>query len=129
MTLLLGARRDEAELARLSGLRAARLRAVLGEVERHFAEPDFTAGTAGAALGLAERTVHDLLHGTGTSFTERVLELRLQRALTMLAGGTTLRVSQVAYACGFGTVAHFNRAFRRRFGATPTAARSFEAER
>jgi AraC-like DNA-binding protein len=129
MTLLLGARRDEAGLARLGGLRAARLRAVLGEIERHFAEPDFTAGTAGAALGLAERTVHDLLHGTGTSFTERVLELRLQRALTMLAGGTTLRVSQVAYACGFGTVAHFTRAFRRRFGATPTAARSFEAER
>jgi transcriptional regulator GlxA family with amidase domain len=98
---------------------------VLGEIDRHFGEPDFTARAAGAAVGLAERTVHDLLHETGVSFAERVLELRLQRALAMLESGTTLRVSQVAYACGFGTVAHFNRSFRRRFGETPTAARSF----
>jgi AraC-like DNA-binding protein len=129
MALLLGARRDDAQLAQMGGLRAARLRAVLSEIERHFAEPDFTAAAAGAAVGLAERTVHDLLHETGTSFSERVLELRLQFALAMLASGTTLRVSQVAYACGFGTVAHFNRTFRRRFGETPTAARAFGAER
>lgn len=125
ISLLLGARGDEAELARLGGLRAARLRAVLGEIDAHFTEPGFTVEMVAAALGLAERTVQDLLHETGTSFSERVLELRLQRARAMLAGGSILRVSQVAYACGFGTVAHFNRCFRRRFGETPTAARSF----
>ncbi len=129
MVLLLGARRDEAELARLGGLRAARLRAVLGEIDRHFCEPGFAARAAGAPLGLAERTVQDLLHETGVSFSERVLELRLQRALAMLASGTPLRVSQIAYECGFGTVAYFNRCFRRRFGETPTAARSFDLER
>ena len=129
MALLLGPRRDEAELARLGGLRAVRLRAVLHEIEKHFAEPGFTAQSAGAAVGLAERTVQDLLHETGMSFSERVLELRLQDARAMLAGGAPLRVSQIAYACGFGSVAYFNRCFRRRFGETPTAARSLGSAR
>ncbi len=125
VALVLGAGRDDGELARQRGLRAARLRGVLAEIDRHFLDPRFAAVDAGAAVGIAERTVHDLLQETGSSFSERVLELRLQRAFALLSRrGETRQVSQIAYACGFNSVAHFNRCFRRRFGATPTAARS-----
>jgi AraC-like DNA-binding protein len=31
-----------------------------------------------------------------------------------------LKVSEIAYACGFNEVSYFNRCFRRRFGASPT---------
>ncbi|MBI4921555.1 MAG: AraC family transcriptional regulator [Devosia nanyangense] len=124
VALMLGARRDDAEVARLGGLRAARLRAVLAEIETHFAEPGFTARAVGARLRLAERTVQDLLHETGVSFSERALELRLQKALAMLSSSDEPhQVSQIAYACGFNSVAYFNRCFRRRFGETPTQAR------
>lgn len=124
VALMLGAQRDEAEVARLGGLRAARLRAVLAEIDRHFAEPDFSGAAAGAGIGISERTVQDLLQETGVGFSSRVLELRLQRALTLLASADEpRRVSQIAYACGFNSVAHFNRCFRRRFGETPTQAR------
>ena len=32
----------------------------------------------------------------------------------------TLKISDIAYACGFNEVSYFNRCFRRRFGASPT---------
>jgi AraC-like DNA-binding protein len=31
-----------------------------------------------------------------------------------------LKVSEIAYACGFNEISYFNQAFRRRFGASPT---------
>jgi AraC-like DNA-binding protein len=30
-----------------------------------------------------------------------------------------LKISDIAYACGFNEVSYFNRCFRRRFGSTP----------
>lgn len=57
-----------------------------------------------------------------------IRERRLKRAMRMLAqtpraGGT---VSDIAYLCGFRSEAHFSKAFRARFGMTPSQAR-FEA--
>jgi AraC-like DNA-binding protein len=68
-------------------------------------------------LGLSRTSDRD----TGASFTDRVLELRLQKARAMLADPRhdRLRVSEIAYACGFNDISYFNRSFRRRFGASP----------
>jgi AraC-like DNA-binding protein len=54
-----------------------------------------------------------------------VLEHRLVHAHRTLksprfAGHT---VSAIAFAAGFGDLSHFNRSFRRRFGASPTEVR------
>jgi AraC-like DNA-binding protein len=106
-------------------LRAARLYAVLAEIKAGFADQQFSPGQVAGRLGLSERYVQDLLHQTGLHFTERVLELRLQRARNMLASDRHrhLRVIEIAYACGFGDISYFNRCFRRRFGASPTGLR------
>ena len=121
-TLCLGAEGDTAEIAKLRGLRAARLQAVLAEIRAGFAEPPFSAAHVAAHLGLSERYVQDLLQETGRTFSERVLELRLQKARTMLADRAYdgLKIGDLAYACGFNEVPYFNRCFRRRFGASPT---------
>ena len=73
-------------------------------------------------VGLSERYVQDLLYEAGASFTERVLELRLQMARAMLADRRhdRLKISDIAYECGFDSLSYFNRCFRRRFGASPT---------
>ncbi len=65
--------------------------------------------------------MQDLLHDTEHSFTERVLEHRLQRARAMLANPRQddVKISDIAYAAGFNEISHFNRCFRRRFGASP----------
>ena len=122
VALALGAGRDASELARLRGRRAALLREIVAEIKASFADEAFSTERVARKLGLSARTVQDLLHGSGASFSERVLELRLQRARAMLASPRydSLKVIEIAHACGFNEVSYFNRCFRRRFGDTPT---------
>jgi AraC-like DNA-binding protein len=113
---------DRQEVARLRGLRAARLQEILLEIKNHFAQPDFTAEGVAARLGLSASYIQKILHESGRTFTERVIELRLRKAAAMLADAryNRLKVSDIALACGFNEISHFNHCFRRRFGATPT---------
>jgi len=122
VALGIGATREAAELAQTRGVRAARVREILSQIKSGFAEPSFSPGTVAANLRLSPRYLQDLLQDTGESFTERVLEMRLQKARRMLVlpVNDRLTVSDIAYACGFNEVSYFNRRFRRRFGAPPS---------
>jgi len=124
--LVLGTEGDSAVLARMRGLRRARMREVLAAIRHGYASPDFTASTVAARLGLSRRYVQDLLQETGCSFSERVTELRLQRARSMLGSArfAKLRITDIALASGFSDISYFNRCFRRRFGMPPGDARS-----
>lgn len=128
--LCLGAGGDAAEIANLRGVRAARLQLVLAEIRDKFADPGFSAEQVARKLGLSPRRVQGLLQETGASFTERVLELRLQRSRSMLARPRhdALKVSQIAHASGFNDISYFNRCFRRRFGASPTQYRNADSD-
>ena len=128
LALTLGAGRDTTEVAGLRGLRAARLREIHAEIRANFAHPAFSPHRLAQKLGLSLRYVQALLHETGASFTERVLELRLQKARTMLMSHQNgrLKVSAIAYSCGFNEISYFNQAFRRRFGDSPTQFRGRE---
>ena len=120
--LALGAKGDAAEIASLRGLRAARASSILAEIRTGFADPAFSPRNVAAKLGLTTNYLQKLLHETGVSFTERTLELRLQKARAMLAdpGHQGKRIGEISYLCGFNEVSYFNRCFRRRFGASPT---------
>jgi transcriptional regulator GlxA family with amidase domain len=122
VVLSLGAAGDAGEVARLRGLRAARLQAILAAIRVGFADPAFSSQTVANGLGLSRRYVNDLLYQAGASFAERVMELRLQKARAMLSDrrNDRLKVSEIALACGFNEVSYFNRCFRARFGASPT---------
>jgi AraC-like DNA-binding protein len=122
MALALGARGDAEALAQARGVRTARLQAVLDQIRGRFTNPALSPALVALKLGLSPRYVRDLLHETGVGFSERVAELRLQRARTMLMEPRhdALKVIDIAYACGFNDVSHFNRRFRARFGASPT---------
>src|SRR5439155_24195273 len=58
--------------------------AVLAEISRRFCDPAFDLTDAARRLGLSRRYIQRLLEETGKSFTEHVLECRLQRARAML---------------------------------------------
>ena len=122
LALTLGATRDAAHVAQRRGLRAARLQQVLQTIAADYAKPAFSPDTLARKLGLSPRYIQDLLQETGATFSERVLELRLQKVRAMLLDGRNnrLKISDVALACGFGDVSYFNQAFRRRFGCSPT---------
>jgi AraC-like DNA-binding protein len=123
--LALGAGRDAAEVATKRGLRAARLQAVLAQINGGFAHEGFSVRHVGRRLGVSPRYVQNLLGETGATFSERVLELRLRKAHAMLArpSGAAMSVSTIAFACGFSEASYFNRRFRRRYGLTPSQAR------
>jgi AraC-like DNA-binding protein len=129
VALALGATGDAAELATMRGLRAARAREIVAEIKAGFADLAFSQGSLASKLGLSARYLQDLLQETGMSFSERVLELRLQKARSMLADRRhdRLKVSEIAFASGFGSITHFNQCFRRRFGASPTQYRGGRA--
>ena len=125
VALCLGAAGEAAELAKVRGLKSARLRAIKAEIKAGFSQHEFSVGQVAVHLGVTPRYVQALLHGLGQTFTERVLELRLQKARTMLASRRCdhLWIIEIASACGFNEVSHFNRCFRRRFGDTPSGYR------
>ena len=120
--LALGAGRDASQLAKMRGLRAARQHDIIREIRARFADPEFSAQHVASRMGVTDRYVQDLLHELGPTFSQRVLELRLQRARAMLENhrNDRLAVGEIAYASGFSEIPYFNRCFRRRFGATPT---------
>lgn len=123
VALSLGAKGDASEIAHMRGLRAARLQECLHQIRVGFTDPGISPEQIARKLGLSSRYLQQLLQDTGSTFTERVLELRLQRARQMLVRTAHRKISDIAYACGFNEVSYFNRCFRRRFGDTPTGYR------
>ncbi len=64
---------------------------------------------------------------TGLAIHEYRTQLRLRAALDRLDGGDSL--ADVAVGCGFASHSHLTDAFRRAFGATPSAERSADGVR
>ena len=119
----LKSRRDEG--VELGGLRRARLAAIEQKIGLHFAESGFSVPVIARELGLSARYIYELLQDSGAGFGERVMELRLLKTRFMLSDRRNdhLRISEIAFQCGFNDISHFNRSFRRRFGCAPSSAR------
>ena len=122
--LALGANRDTRQNA-LSAVAAAHLAAALAHIEESFAEPGLMLETVARRQGISSRYLQQLLETSGTSFTARVNELRLQKAFAQLTNGQHMKrqISDIALEAGFSDISHFNRLFRARFGDTPRGVR------
>jgi len=125
VTLVAGATRDGAERARRRGMRAARLRSVEADIARHLGRHDLSAEAVAARHAISPRYLRLLFEGEGTTFSEYVLGMRLAQAHRMLSDARhdSLSISAIAFSSGFGDLSYFNRAFRRRYGATPSDVR------
>jgi AraC-like DNA-binding protein len=122
MVLTLGAHRDRAEMAGGRGLAAARLAAIKGDIARHLTGDDVGVEAVAARQGVSSRQVQRLFEAEGTTFSAHVADRRLGLAHQMLRdpGLADRTIASIAFDCGFGDLSHFNRAFRRRFAATPS---------
>jgi AraC-like DNA-binding protein/ligand-binding sensor protein len=60
---------------------------------------------------------------TGMTLTEYVTRVRLEKVKSMLLD-PSLRVSEIVFAAGFGSIPQFNAVFKRYFGMAPTAYRA-----
>jgi AraC family transcriptional activator of tynA and feaB len=89
-------------------------------------EADLSPLSVAAELGVSTRTVHYAFAKAGTTFVQRLMELRLGRARDLLRNVRLydLPVAEVAVRCGFADPSHFARRFRGRFGQSPLQYRS-----
>ncbi|HET7267343.1 MAG TPA: AraC family transcriptional regulator [Oleiagrimonas sp.] len=79
-------------------------------------------GEVAVALNLSERSLRRKLADTGHAFREILNEVRTERALELLRGGS-MPVMDVADAIGFSDAREFRRAFKRWTGISPREAR------
>ena len=126
MALAFGTTGDAVDVVSDHSQRAARLRTIKADIENSLARHDLSIAEVAARHRVTPRYVQLLFESEGTTYTEFVLTARLARAHRML-GDPLLAdrsVTSVAFDCGFGDLSYFNRTFRRRFGCTPTQART-----
>ncbi|MBX9699235.1 MAG: AraC family transcriptional regulator [Acetobacteraceae bacterium] len=97
----------------------ARLAAMREVIARRAAEPGLSMREVAAAVGIGERSGHLVFAAAGLVFSDCLAEARLQRVHRRLATGLPGRIIDIAFDCGFGDVAHFNRLFRRLYDTTP----------
>jgi AraC-like DNA-binding protein len=126
VAVALGASRDVTQLAEQGGIRAARLHAIKSDIRHRIDRPDLSVVAVAARQGISARYVQALFENDGTTFSEFVLRERLARVHRMLTDSANSHrtISDIAFANGFGDLSHFNRAFRRRYGATPSEVRA-----
>jgi AraC-like DNA-binding protein len=126
VALALGGDGDTRGREEPGGVRAARLGAILRTISDHITNHSLSAATVAEKLGITPRYVHLLLEQSGQTFAQHVLQKRLERAEKLLADDKdqNRKIAAIAFEAGFPDLSHFNRAFRRHFGDTPSGIRA-----
>lgn len=124
--LALGPSADGRDAALRGGLRAARLAQAKRTIMAHLQEPDLCAAFVAKRIGVSERYLRKLFDTEAETFAEFVTARRLERAMALLSNPARRhrQILDIAFSLGFGDVRTFNRAFRARFGCTPSDVRA-----
>ena len=94
-----------------------------------FLDDGRTVESLADALGMTTRHLRRLfVRYAGASPAEVAATARVQRA-KRLVDETTLPMSEIAFAAGFGSIRRFNTAFRAVYGRAPTAVRGTKRKR
>lgn len=106
--------------------RAAHHARALRHIRTHLADRQLTPRGVAEACGISLAYLHEVFRDTGHGVEETIFAERLERAGAMLRAPHHARtqIATIAYRLGFSDPAHFARAFRRRFGASPSEWRS-----
>jgi AraC-like DNA-binding protein len=120
--LALGAREAETQKG---GVRAARLAAIKADIAASFTSPALSLETIAARHGVSPRYVQMLFDTEKETFSEFLLGHRLAYARRLLNDRrfSNRPIAAIAFDAGFADLSTFNRAFRRRFGMTPSEMR------
>lgn len=105
----------------VSAVRAAHLARAKAVIAARFREPGLTPALVADLCGVSLRYLHDVFNDTEDTVAARIRESRLIAARDALSADPSLRISNVAYACGFSDQTHFTRLFRKRFGDSPSS--------
>lgn len=96
------------------------LSSIIGYIETHIADTDLSNAFLAQKMGISEVYLRRLfIAHTGVTPKQYILELRIKTAQQLLIS-TTKSITEVAETCGFSSVYHFCRIFKRKTTLTPT---------
>ncbi len=126
VAMAVGPTRDAVHLAGQRGVAAARLRAIQADIAANVADPDLSVASLARRHGISPRMIRSLFGREETTFTDFLLDRRLARVhrLLLTPRFAVRTISSIALDSGFGDISYFNKAFRRRYGATPSEVRA-----
>lgn len=114
-----GAERNERSIA------AVRLKVAQRDILERLSDQGLHVDAVARRQGVTARYIQRLFEVEGTTFSDFVRERRLDLVLRLLKDrGRASTITDIAYDAGFSDISSFNRAFRRRFGATPSEIRA-----
>lgn len=125
VALCLGASGEARQTVGQRGGRAAQMRALKQHVAENLANPHLSAETAARALGFSARQVRRLFESESRSFSDYVVERRLERVLRDIKDPRlALRpIAEIAFNAGWVEPSTFYRQFKARYGFRPSDAR------
>lgn len=108
-----------------------RVMLVRNYIHLHISDPELTASRVATQCSMSLRYLHLIFQDhpeafNGKTFRRYVRDRRLTQAWHWLRsqGARNTSIAQIAFKCGFVSDAHFCRAFRERFGQTPSQTRN-----
>lgn len=95
---------------------------IIPVLRQHLADPDLSPRLLAERMRVSVRTIHKRFEEAQTTFGQWVLENRLQACRRALRdpGQARFTISEIAFGWGFNDLSHFSRAFKARFGETPS---------
>ncbi|SDD73766.1 AraC-type DNA-binding protein [Bradyrhizobium brasilense] len=113
-----GIMRPKSRLAQ-QALRTAHLSLARRLIRRHLARAALSPTLIAGLLGISVRHLHILFEETEMSFSETVTALRLEQSRRLLREQPRQTIAEVAFACGFESLATFYRLFNASESMTP----------
>ena len=123
--LAIGAHTAKVLPNQLQGVQAIRHGAIKRYIRQNLEQQHLSVSDVARVHRISPRQLQRVLEAEGTTFSEFLTVSRLDRTHAALSDKRQAHrpVSEIALANGFGDISHFNRAFRRRYGASPSEIR------
>ena len=120
VALSLGGNATARELSAERGSsRAALLNSILRFIDANLQNSALSVEAVCRRFGISPRYLHRVFEAEELSFGDYVRNRRLAFCAAELSRLPHRSVSEIALACGFGDISHFNHCFRRHFGVSP----------
>ena len=122
--IALGASSEFVAHANQGSLREARLATMKADILGHLGSSEISATWLALRHDVSPSYVRRIFEPEGMSVSQFVLAERLEKARRLLSepSSRSRAISAVAYSVGFTDLSYFNRAFKQRFGKTPSEA-------